>query len=66
MGMLSLSRQNEKGGIRYGINRSTEQKLQRGLHRILRRKETAEIGHFPIGVNQDDCDVSDFSLTALQ
>ena len=44
VGMLFLSRQNKKGGIRYGINRSTEQKLQRGLHHIRWRKETAEMG----------------------
>ena len=34
----------QKGGIRNGVDCSKEQKLQRGLHHIRRRKETAEMG----------------------
>lgn len=40
--MLKSPRQ--KGGNKYGINRSTEQKLQRGVHHIQWRQEETKVG----------------------
>ena len=39
--MLKPPRQ--KGGNKYGINRSTEQKLQRGVHHIRRKQEETKV-----------------------
>lgn len=42
--MLCLSRQQQKGGNKHGINRSTEQKLQRGVHHLRWRQEETKVG----------------------
>ena len=42
--MLCLSRQQQEGGNKHGINRSTEQKLQRGVHHIRWRQEETKVG----------------------